>query len=162
MTWDRMAPGAPLRLVPLMVLVVLGLVSALDPALEEAAARDPDPEAAAREYLRELDHDTGVHLNRASLAEWAYASNLTEHNLKRKLEVSAEVAAFQKEAWHRTVHFPWQTFRDPDLRRQFRKYSVLGSAALPPEKFEKVRATPLAKLQPGTDIQMPHIPDEIC
>lgn len=37
------------------------------------------------------------------------------------------------------MKYPWQSYSNPDLRRQFKMYSVLGSAALPFEKLQKVR-----------------------
>jgi hypothetical protein len=49
-----------------------------------------------------------------------------------------EDARFVRQQWRQTASHPWATFRDPDLRRQFQKHSVLGYAALPPQKFGKV------------------------
>lgn len=37
--------------------------------------------------------------------------------------------------------FHWQLFDDYDLRRQFKKYSILGTSALPEDKFKKLKAT---------------------
>lgn len=45
--------------------------------------RDPDLEALeheGREYIQQLDRTTGVRRNRATIAEWAYASNITKDN----------------------------------------------------------------------------------
>jgi hypothetical protein len=47
-------------------------------------------------------------------------------------------AKFVKEQWEETIQFPWTTYKDPDIRRRFQKYSVLGYAALEGEKFGKV------------------------
>lgn len=49
-----------------------------------------------------------------------------------------EVAKKTKEIWSKVILYPWKTYKDADLRRQFHKLSILGSAALPPEKFEKL------------------------
>jgi hypothetical protein len=50
-------------------------------------------------------------------------------------------AKFVKKQWLETIKYPWTTYKDPDLRRQFQKHSVLGYAALEREKFLKVLAT---------------------
>jgi hypothetical protein len=52
--------------------------------------------------------------------------------------VSREAAKFSKQQWLETIKYPWTTYKDPDLRRQFQKHSVLGYAALDADKHEKV------------------------
>ncbi|XP_066993872.2 angiotensin-converting enzyme isoform X3 [Anabrus simplex] len=120
-----------------LLLVVAAGVRALDPELELLQVQQDD-EAKARAYLDYLNKEYGKRQNEASLAEWGYASNITEETLAKKLAVSAEVAKFQKQQWQETIKFPWTTYKDPDIRRQFKKYSVLGTAALPDDKFEKL------------------------
>jgi hypothetical protein len=58
-----------------------------------------------------------------------------------QLAVMDADAKFVKQQWLETITYPWRTYRDPDLRRQFQKHSVLGYAALEREKFAKVLAT---------------------
>lgn len=55
-----------------------------------------------------------------------------------QLKKSAEFAAWEKEQWRELVKYPWQGFQDPLLRRQFKKYSILGTAALPEDKRARV------------------------
>lgn len=57
-----------------------------------------------------------------------------------QLAVSGEFAKFSKGQWLETVKFQWRTFKDPNLKRQFKQLSVLGTAALPEDKYEKVRS----------------------
>lgn len=50
--------------------------------------RDPDLEASeqeGREYIMHLDKMAGARKNRASLAEWAYTSNITEENEEKRV-----------------------------------------------------------------------------
>jgi hypothetical protein len=54
---------------------------------------------------------------------------------------SAEHAQFTKDQWKELIKYPWQTYSNQDLRRQYKMYSILGSAALPYEKFQKVKDT---------------------
>lgn len=54
--------------------------------------------------------------------------------------MNSEFGKFAKAQWLETIRFPWRTFKDPDIKRQFKKLSVLGTAALPEDKYEKVRS----------------------
>lgn len=56
-----------------------------------------------------------------------------------QLAISGEFAKFSKAQWLETVRFPWRTFKDENVKRQFKQLSVLGTAALPEDKYEKVR-----------------------
>jgi len=40
--------------------------------------------------------------------------------------------------WVETVKYPWSTYKDPDIKRQFKLMSVLGTDALPEDKLKKV------------------------
>lgn len=55
-----------------------------------------------------------------------------------QLEVSAEIAKERKQEWLEVIKFNWNTFSDPDLKRQFKKYSKLGSDALPEDKLNRL------------------------
>lgn len=55
-----------------------------------------------------------------------------------QLNTSLVFANIFKENWLKTIKFPWTSFHDPDLRRQFKKASILGLAALPDDKFKRV------------------------
>lgn len=51
--------------------------------------RDPDLEALeheGREYILQMDKAAGLRRNRASVAEWAYTSNITKENEEKKVE----------------------------------------------------------------------------
>jgi hypothetical protein len=58
-------------------------VSGFDPDLE--MDQIPDEEARARQYLEYLDKEFSKWATKSSLAEWAYASNITEENLAKKV-----------------------------------------------------------------------------
>ncbi|KAL1137895.1 hypothetical protein AAG570_009590, partial [Ranatra chinensis] len=55
-----------------------------------------------------------------------------------QLKVSSEVAKFTKEKWQETIKFDWAKFKDAELKRQFKKYAILGTAALPEEKHQRL------------------------
>lgn len=53
------------------------------------------------------------------------------------MDVTTQVAKEEKEDWEELNKFHWKTYKDEDLRRQFKTYSLLGAAALPDNKFRK-------------------------
>ncbi|RZC41415.1 angiotensin-converting enzyme-like, partial [Asbolus verrucosus] len=106
-----------------------------------AISTDPEIEAEelkARDFIQFLNKKTAENANKASLAHWAYASNITDANLQNQLAVDAEVAKEDKQYWLETIKFNWKTFTDYDLKRQFKKYSKLGTSALPEEKLNRL------------------------
>jgi hypothetical protein len=70
------------------VLTVLGL----DPDLE--MEQIPDDEARARIYLDYLDKEFSKRSTQSVLAEWTYASNITEENLKNKVRYGCSLVLF--------------------------------------------------------------------
>ncbi|KAI5646416.1 angiotensin-converting enzyme domain-containing protein [Phthorimaea operculella] len=106
--------------------------------------RDPDLEALEQEgrhYIFELDKAAGLRKNKASLAEWAYTSNITKENEEAKLQIQLELSKLEKKAWEETKMFKWQEFQDVSLRRMFKKYSQLGTSALPDDKYKLLMKT---------------------
>lgn len=113
------------------LLLICNRLYAKDASIEEE-------EYEARNFLILLNRQTEKDANRLAIAQWAYASNLTEENLKNQLAIAAEVAKNSKEAWQRVKELNWQRFSDYSIKRQFEKYSVLGMSALPEEKFTRL------------------------
>ncbi|XP_044735585.1 angiotensin-converting enzyme-like [Chrysoperla carnea] len=95
-------------------------------------------EEHGKQFLEQANRDTLLWRNKISLAEWAYASNITDENLATKLAVSSEGAKFFKDQWQDVQKYAWKTFKDPDVKRQFSKYSILGTAALSSDKYEQL------------------------
>lgn len=62
----------------LLLLLLLANVFCKDPNIEEQ-------ELEAREFLRALNKKSEENANKVALAQWAYASNLTEENLKAQV-----------------------------------------------------------------------------
>ncbi|XP_073942653.1 angiotensin-converting enzyme-like isoform X3 [Choristoneura fumiferana] len=101
--------------------------------------RDPDLEALeheGREYIMQLDIATGIRRKIAHKAEWDYTSNITKENEEKKIQLQLEISKQEKAAWEDTKMYRWQDFQDVTLRRMFKKYSQLGVAALPDDKYK--------------------------
>ncbi|KAM3956774.1 angiotensin-converting enzyme-like isoform 2-T2 [Aphomia sociella] len=102
------------------------------------AAERTAEEAAGREYMRKLDEQTSKSLNKKTLAAWQYESNITTYNEEYMLQVSLEIAEEEKESWKETMSYLWHEFEDEDLKRMFRKYSELGTSALPEDLNQRL------------------------
>ncbi|CAG9769628.1 unnamed protein product [Ceutorhynchus assimilis] len=127
-------------MIPRIIICHLALVCFLiycDKILAKDANIEEE-EYEARNFLILLNRQSERDANRLAIAQWAYASNLTDENLQAQLAIASEVAKNEKEAWQRVTQFNWQRFSDYNLRRQFQKYSVLGTSALPEEKFKQL------------------------
>lgn len=69
--------------------MIIQVANAYHPGIEE-------DEINARRDLDELNVELERRNNLATLASWAYASNITDYNLEKKNEVDADNAAFAK------------------------------------------------------------------
>lgn len=76
-------------------LLVCGLM-AIAIALPTADQTIEQQEAEARELLKQLGPELHSRRNVVTEASWAYASNITDHNLQKQNEASAENAKYAK------------------------------------------------------------------
>ncbi|KAM3961010.1 angiotensin-converting enzyme [Aphomia sociella] len=103
--------------------------------------RDPELEALeheGREYIFQLDKASGMRKNLASKAEWDYTANITKENEDRWIHLRLELSKLEKQAWEETKMYKWQSWQDNTLKRMFKKYSELGVAALPDDKYKQL------------------------
>ncbi|XP_053603621.1 angiotensin-converting enzyme-like isoform X1 [Plodia interpunctella] len=103
--------------------------------------RDPELEALeheGREYILQLDKATGLRKNLVSKSEWAYTANISKENEERFIQVRLDVSKLDKQAWEETRMYKWQVWQDTTLKRMFKKYSELGVAALPDDKYTQL------------------------
>ncbi|XP_074594632.1 angiotensin-converting enzyme-like [Brevipalpus obovatus] len=94
-------------------------------------------EVAAAKLLKKLDTISGQMCRKSVLAEWTYTSNITEHNKEELLKIAAESAKVQKESWMQATSFAWKGFSDPMMVRWFKSLSILGTMALPEDKYSE-------------------------
>jgi hypothetical protein len=67
----------------LLATVSVAVVSGFE--TDEGKQRTQDQEAKGRKYLQDLEEEFNRRANRASLVRWAYATNITEENLKAQV-----------------------------------------------------------------------------
>ncbi|KAK7873703.1 hypothetical protein R5R35_013235 [Gryllus longicercus] len=125
---------------PALVAMLVAMVL-LPVAPTPAPTPTPAPSAeemAGKQFLEDFTRGMATLLNRYKLASWAYASNLTDHNMQLQLQAAVEMATYQKQQWQQLVQFPWRSFQNRDTRRQFEVIADLGMATLPPERFQQL------------------------
>ncbi|XP_054261110.1 angiotensin-converting enzyme-like isoform X2 [Macrosteles quadrilineatus] len=100
-------------------------------------------EEEGRKYINEIQESDSIWANKLANAGWDYNSNLTDYNLDKQMKLSAEYAVIERKQWEEVIKYDWKSFKDPSLKRMFKLYSKLGTAALPEEersRLEKVVA----------------------
>ena len=91
--------------------------------------------------MKNLNAEIAKRTNLETEASWAYGSNITDENERKKNEISAEVAKYMKEVSKDLLKFNWQSYQSDDLKRQFKMLSKLGYAALPEEDYAELLDT---------------------
>uniref|UniRef100_T1PCB8 Angiotensin-converting enzyme n=1 Tax=Musca domestica TaxID=7370 RepID=T1PCB8_MUSDO len=116
-----------------MKLLLVTLVAGL--AICHAAVKE---EIIATEYLANINKELAKHTNVETEASWAYASNITDENERKRNEISAENAKFMKEVAKDIQKFNWRSYGSADVRRQFKILSKTGYSALPEEDYAEL------------------------
>ncbi|XP_052094708.1 uncharacterized protein LOC127730371 [Mytilus californianus] len=95
----------------------------------------PDPVSVetdinkANKWLAEYNTKAQTEYNKATIADWNYAANITDVNQQKQLEAKDVFAQFQQEMAKGASEFDWKTF-PADMERQFSKISDIGTSAL--------------------------------
>lgn len=115
-----------------LVAAVVTLVAAKSAANDANPTENPqlvdaNPLQSARDVLRNLDVQLAEIHNKQSLVEWNYASNLTDENLQKKLNLTVEVIKTLNEISREANNFPWADLEDENMKRQFKKFGELGT-----------------------------------
>lgn len=114
-----------------LVTLALGIPTSQDSNVDNVAVDSEADLLKAKQFLEKINNEHAEWSNKYTLADWDYASNLTSENLANKLNTSTEAAQYFKSAWKKVNEYPWSDIKDPNVRRQFKKFSVLGRSALP-------------------------------
>ncbi|GBM64391.1 Angiotensin-converting enzyme [Araneus ventricosus] len=94
----------------------------------------------ALRFLKNNDRIVSQISNKAAIASWKYQSNLTEPNKEAMLKMQQEIAKLAKETWKNATSFAWKDLKEKNATayRWFKSLSVLGTAALPDDKFAEL------------------------
>lgn len=131
----------------LLVAAVVALTAAIPTGENDFANSTENPQVAenilksAKDIIKRLDAQYTEWCYKQNAAGWDYASNLTEENLAKKLNVSVEAARVSKQIAQEINAFPWKDLQDENIRRQFKKLGILGTAALPEDMHKEFEMT---------------------
>ncbi|XP_072939892.1 angiotensin-converting enzyme-like isoform X1 [Epargyreus clarus] len=128
-----------------MILKILGelalvgaIASVFIVAAQGRAAERAAEEATGRNYMKTLNEEMAKLKNKKTIAAWDYQSNITTYNEEKQMQISLEAAEEEKEYWKETMTYLWHEFEDEDLKRMFKKYSILGTSALPEDLNQRL------------------------
>lgn len=116
--------------------LIVALVVAKSTNDDATTTEDPqfaDDISKARRFLKKVDAELEEWYNKQSIAEWNYASNLTEENLATKLNVSVAMTSILKRISKESLTFLLTNTKDEDITRQLQKLSTLGAPMLSEE-----------------------------
>jgi len=116
----------------------------IDPQVFWAPLRSTTEELEqAYDLMKALDAQGSKQCYASAVAEWAYSTNITEENKKKKVDQSLVYASWNKEAWTKVQEWKgrYENFQDENLKRQFENWNLLGSSALEPVDYEKLENT---------------------
>ncbi|XP_050500285.1 angiotensin-converting enzyme-like [Diabrotica virgifera virgifera] len=94
------------------------------------------PEAA--DFLKDYDIEGSEVCFRVNLAQWHYATNMTDLQKRKMIEEQTLKAKFDKLVWKRAAAFDWTHINDPDTRRQLKMLTTNTRASLPDDKYNEI------------------------
>nr|XP_033806114.1 angiotensin-converting enzyme 2 isoform X2 [Geotrypetes seraphini] len=77
--------------------------------------------------------------NERSLAAWAYSTNITRENSRKKNEAGAVWNSFYKEASDNSSRYPLNEITDPEIQLQIRSLGDKGASVLANDKYKRLQ-----------------------
>ncbi|RWS14509.1 uncharacterized protein B4U79_00787 [Dinothrombium tinctorium] len=91
---------------------------------------DYSDEESAKQFLEILNANKTKAYNALLNANWDYTTNLNSFTRRNLLRESARSHYIYMKFWEEVVKYNYEMFKDPYVRRQFEKLSILGYEAL--------------------------------
>ncbi|RWS09101.1 angiotensin-converting enzyme-like protein, partial [Dinothrombium tinctorium] len=113
-----------------MLLFNIFLILTVICAAKFCASQDYSDEETAKKFLEFLNANKSQEYKTLSNANWNYSTNLNPFTKKILLQETARSEQLDRIFWEELIKYKYETFKDPLVRRQFKKLSILGSAAL--------------------------------
>ncbi|XP_021364008.1 angiotensin-converting enzyme-like [Mizuhopecten yessoensis] len=103
-----------------------------------------DSEEAGWEWIEQNDKLFTDIFSEMANAEWQYATNITDHNRKIKVDTTLKFAEYEQVAVQKASMFDWTSFQNKTLRRLFKKLNTtIGINSLEgKDKLEQSFASP--------------------
>uniref|UniRef100_A0A6B2E7X0 Angiotensin-converting enzyme n=1 Tax=Phlebotomus kandelakii TaxID=1109342 RepID=A0A6B2E7X0_9DIPT len=121
-----------------LVICLVGITLVGAAVLKKSGETLEEEETRAEQRLKEINEELDRKKNINTVASWAYASNITDENLKHMSNVYIENAKYDKEVASELKKFNAKDFKSNDLRRQIKKLTKLGYSGLSSDKFKEL------------------------
>jgi peptidyl-dipeptidase A len=95
-------------------------------------------EESGRKFMQELEPLVNEKCAKSSGAVWNFVTNLSPANQELATNASLEYSEFRKVYWKTLVSFPWKSFKNKTLKRQFFLESTLSTDILSSEKIKEL------------------------
>lgn len=107
-------------------------------SLVAVAAAQSTTETRAKEFLERFNRDAEIVSHKSALASWDYNTNITDENVQKMNEASAEWAAFYENQSKLAENFPLEDIQDPIIKLQLAALQQKGSSVLSAEKAKRL------------------------
>ncbi len=94
-------------------------------------------EAAAASFINRAENELHGLAQDHTLVEWAYESNITDHNEKVKLAFKKKADAISLRLGKEAKKYQSNEIRDRGLKRKLRMLATIGPSALPQDKLDR-------------------------
>ncbi len=118
-----------------LLLLLAALCSAQHP-LQPGEPLSPEEQRAAA-FVTKAEEELLENARQATLVEWAYYTNITDHNEKVRLDYQKVSDALSLKLGKEAKQFDVNRIRDRDVRRKLEMISQTGTAILPDDKRER-------------------------
>ncbi|XP_053409042.1 angiotensin-converting enzyme-like isoform X1 [Mercenaria mercenaria] len=104
-------------------------------------------EPTAKKWLEYYNRKASDMTYRSVLSQWNYGSNITDYNQAAMVNMSLKKSDFDKEMYKQANYFPWTTFSNSSMKRQFKMITNIGTNALDDKDQLKEMADLQAKIE---------------
>ena len=94
-------------------------------------------ERRVSKFIQDAESQLWKNAQKATVIEWAYESNITDHNEKVKLEYQKISDALSLKLGKQAQKFDADQIHDKELKRKLKKISMIGASALPQDKLDR-------------------------
>ncbi|KAL4104663.1 hypothetical protein QTP88_019945 [Uroleucon formosanum] len=94
----------------------------------------------ATQFLREWENEAVALCNRVAMAQWTYATNITEYNKKQMIDEQKLNSKFNRVSWRKASDFMWTRISDPIIQRQLKILALKGQSNVPDSKLNQMHS----------------------
>ncbi|XP_026826891.1 angiotensin-converting enzyme-like isoform X3 [Ooceraea biroi] len=89
-------------------------------------------------FLREYDSAASLMCTRVTMAQWNFATNITDTNHQKMIDEQALKLKFERASWRKAITFAWSRIPDPLARRELKMIATKGRYSLTDDKFNEI------------------------